>query len=261
MRIYQIAIVAVAVSISAVPAFATSLTGSYSISEHYTSSQGGPSITYNLSDPFNINLSTGTPTSAMNFFTASPRSTCFGSGCSNHIETDLLTVTFSNLSILGVTIPTFTQTATFTAKYTGSELSCAVGDGRSPTSGETDCVVWTGASNTFDGSITLFKALGALNPALAGQSLEIFLYNATDWNITPKIAFELVSNQVQVPEPATFGLMGAGLAALALLRRRSKAPQLTSRRLPSPWLSGRKEARRVRPCKAVPMFQVDVRKS
>jgi len=224
MRIYLKAIVAITVSLNAAAAFATpvAMTGSYSISEQYSSSQGGAGITNLLADPFTINLTPNTQTSAVNFFTAAPYngSNCYGSGCSNHIETDTLTVTFSNLKILGVTIPTFTETAVFTAKYTGSELSCAVGDGKSPSSGQTDCVVWSGASNAYDGSTTIFNSLGALNPSLAGQSLEIFLYNATDWNITPTIGFELASNQVQVPEPATFGLMSAGLFGLGLLRRR-----------------------------------------
>jgi hypothetical protein len=228
MRIHRLAIVAVAVSLNAGAAFATPLTGNYSVSEQYSSSNGGPIITNNLASPFSMNLTAGTQTSSMNFFTASPVGHCFGLGCSGQTETDTLTITFSNLSILGVTIPTFTETAVFTAKYSGNELSCAVGDGKSPSSGETDCVVWTGASNTYDGSMTLFKSLGSLNPALAGQSLDIFLYNATDWNITPKIGFELVSNQVQVPEPATLGLMGAGLFGLVMLRRRRAAYMMVS---------------------------------
>src|SRR5690349_21581593 len=126
MHIHRIALAAVAFSLTGATAFATPLTGSYSISEQYNSSHGGPTITNDLAKPFNMNLTAGTETSLMNFFTASPASSCSGGGCSNHIETDTLTATFTNLQILGVAIPTFTETATFTAKYSGAELSCAV---------------------------------------------------------------------------------------------------------------------------------------
>jgi hypothetical protein len=131
-------------------------------------------------------------------------------------ETDTLTITFTNLQILGISIPTLTETAVFTAKYSGSELACAVGDGVSPSYGATDCLVWSGASNTWNGSTTLTYNLGN------GDALEIFLYNATDWNITPKIGFELV-DAPPVPEPALLGLIGSGLAGLGLIRRRRKA--------------------------------------
>ena len=99
MHIHRIVIAAVALSLNAATAFATPLTGSYSISEQYSPSNGGPGITNNLASPFNINLVAGTETSPANFFTTAPHGNCSGGGCSNHIETDTLTVTFSNLEI------------------------------------------------------------------------------------------------------------------------------------------------------------------
>lgn len=220
MRIHPIAIAALVLSLNTASAFATPLTGSYSVGETFSSSQGGPTISNNLSSSFAMNLTLGIETTPTGFFTTAPASSCSGGGCiggSSGTETDALTVTFNNLQILGVTIPTFTEMATFTAKYSGSELSCAVGDGVSPLNGQTDCFVWAGAANTWNGSTMLSKQLGN------GYTLEIFLYNATDWNITPKIGFELVAAPTSVPEPATLGLIGAGLLGLGMLRRSRNA--------------------------------------
>ena len=195
-------------------AFATTftLTGNYSITETYNHANGGPAIANYLSDPFSINLTPGTETSFMNFFTAAPADQCMGGGCSGVTETDPLTAGFTNLDISGVgSFADLSDGGTFTAKYSGSELPCAIGDGRSPSSGATDCVVWSGASNTYNGS-TMLSELGN------GYDLKIFLNNATDWNITPQLAFELVP--ASVPEPGTASLLLAGILAVGFVTRR-----------------------------------------
>jgi hypothetical protein len=61
---------AVELSLNATAAFATPLTGSYSIAEQYAPSQGGPTITRNLGSAgsFGANLTAGTETTPTNFF-------------------------------------------------------------------------------------------------------------------------------------------------------------------------------------------------
>ncbi|MGH8150656.1 MAG: PEP-CTERM sorting domain-containing protein [Steroidobacteraceae bacterium] len=216
----------------ATPTPAPTLTGSYSITG---TESGGPSITYSLPhNPFSVSLplTPGTETTPRNFFTASPHSTCSGSCVKTYnkygkviseVETDVLTIDFANLKITGlesepIDFPTLTETATFTASYLGPELGCAIGDGSAySNSHESDCVVWDGAANTYNGS-TSVTDLGD------GYDLDIYLYNQTDWNITPTLGFEVVPVPPSVPEPASLALFAAGLAALGWsLSRRKKA--------------------------------------
>ncbi len=205
-------VLAVGLFLSASATFAApfTVTGGYSVTEQYTT--GGPTISYGLNHTsFSQTGTIGTETAQTNFFTASPAGSCTGGGCVGGTETDTLTVSFTNLHVLGIAIPTLTETAVYTAKYGGSVLSCASGDGVS-TPGDTDCVVWTGAANKWNGSTMLSSNLGN------GDTLEIFLYNATDWNITPKIGFEVVD--APAPEPASLAMVASGLVGLGLIRRR-----------------------------------------
>ncbi|MGH8218582.1 MAG: PEP-CTERM sorting domain-containing protein [Steroidobacteraceae bacterium] len=211
------AVLAVATS----AAFATTppytLTGSYTISEDddYSKSQGGPQITDQLSDPLDVSLTPGKETTPTDFFTASPYPSCKGA-CRGGTLNDPMSIVFNDLDVSGIgEIPQLSVTGTFTAKYSGSELPCAKGDKGSPSSGKTDCFLWTGAGNNYNGSTMLSASLGD------GYDLDIFLYNAADWNVTPTIGFQIVT----VPEPATLALFAAGLLALGwgASRRRSES--------------------------------------
>jgi hypothetical protein len=179
------------------PASAAAVTfTSNTISELY--SPGSPGGGGNaLSSPLN-NYTLG---SAVNAFTLSPYGSCTGGGCRLNVESDPITVQFSGLAVNGASaLSSLIETGLFTASYSGSELACAVGDGKSPSSGATDCVVWTGASSAWNGSVTL------TDPLSNGQTLDV-----TFKNITPAVSFNVSS----APEVSTWGMMLAGFAGLA----------------------------------------------
>ena len=191
------------------------LTGNYTISEQYNSSQGGPSVSNvfgtassSLTGSFSIN-----PGAKYNDFTLSPDGTCSGGGCKGVTETDKITFTLRGLELGSVRVPTITETGVFTAKYSGTELGCAKGDGMSPSSGETDCFVWTGASNTWNGSY--MKSVALSN----GGTLDVTFTNMTDWNITPKLSVDVLPS---VPEPSTWAMMALGFAGLGYAGFRSR---------------------------------------
>ena len=217
-----LAIGAVALSLCATAASATptnSLTGNFSFSEAYSSAQGGPTLINKLGTSFGEPLTVGGAMAKTSLFEADPDGSCVSPACSSGIVTDTITVNFTNLKWLGTGISSLSTTATFTAKYVGSELSCAVGDGVSPPSGKTDCVVWSGAANAYNGSTTLSESVGN------GNTLVITLFNATDWDITPQIGFKVVdAPPVPTPEPATLALAMTGLAGMAVARLRRGHP-------------------------------------
>ena len=119
-----------------------------------------------------------------------------------------ITVNFSVTDAAGHTA-TATQTGTYEAKYSGTDLGCSGKSG----SGQTDCVDWTGSNGASTGKVT-----DALNFG-DGTILDITLYNAEDWAITPKIGFDLDPT----PLPATLPLFAGGLGVVGLLTKRRKS--------------------------------------
>jgi hypothetical protein len=204
------------------PASATpvTITGTYTISETINDANGGAAITGTLGSGvvnsiagttgnFSFALTPGAGyTAPVNLALFSPdNNKCEGSGCSGGskgTETDPFTIAFTFTKPSGAAATT--DNATFTAKYALSYLACDPGgDG----TGRSDCVSW-GASpivaNFTDGAV-----------------LDIELNNASDWDISPTIAFSLIDGPGDpVPEPSSIALLGFGLLGVGFVANRKR---------------------------------------
>jgi hypothetical protein len=177
------------------------------VSELGTQTMGGQSVTNN---PFYLDgvahsgestfqpLTVGTPFTT-NFFTSDPASSCTSCGVSK-TATGTITATFSFSEPTGATGST-TATGTYTANYNNN----------------TDSVVW----NTGNPITVNFTN---------GDVLTVTLINASDWNITSKITFNMTQTtttgggSTAAPEPASLALLGSAVFGIgAIRRRRNKA--------------------------------------
>lgn len=201
---------------SAGAASATTVTidGSYSLS---TSNYVGnaPTITDDLSNTsFSEALTLGTPTAATNFFTTGPAGSC-GTGCVNNTASENITATLHFTEVGTGATGSLTVTGTYEAKYSGTSLNCT-----SSPPGATDCFYWyTGAwtnNNNVVDAVTLSN----------GNVLDVTLYAAQDWSITPKISFEMSTlgggSQGSTPLPAALPLFASGLGVMGFLAKRRK---------------------------------------
>jgi hypothetical protein len=186
---------------SAAAAYATTITvnGSYTLS--FSNVVGNaPSISYGLPhSSFAETLTVGVATAQLNFFTANPAGTC-GAGCVNSTASENITVTFNFTEQGTGATGSLIETGLYQAKYSGSALSCTT----SPP-GQTDCIDWAAYPALSTTGVVHFSN---------GDLLDVFLYNAQDWAITPKIAFEIPTggHSNGVPGP----IAGAGLPGLIL---------------------------------------------
>ncbi len=214
----------------------------YTVTDQYPTT--GPTISNLLSiNPLTLPTTLGQPTTPVNFFTLNPTQSnslsfdgltpyhnCItGTGCSGTTETTNVTVSFGNITVKNLpggtqTVSVGDLTGVFTAQYDPklAALACSIGDG-GPNPGQSDCLIWNGETGPlagkYNGSVEYTYAIGSTN-----YQLDVFLYNATDWSITPKVAFEVQDAPPALPAPGnTLGLLGIGIigtVAMGWKRRR-----------------------------------------
>jgi len=199
-KLITIAGAAFLLHVAAAQAVTISITGDYSFT--FSAISGNqPGITNDLPNHTTIPL-----TGATDFFTASPAGTS-GTGGTGSIASEQINLTYNFNDGKGGT-GTLMTSALYQAKYGGPELSCSDSG-----TGNTDCVDWSGAPATPTGSVT--DAVTFTD----GTVLDVTLYNAEDWNITPQISFTVGSTNHQVPEPASLLLFATSVLGLGAIRR------------------------------------------
>jgi hypothetical protein len=125
------------------------------------------------------------------------------------------------------TVSVGSLTGVFTAQYDPklAALTCSIGDG-GPNPGQSDCLIWNGETGPlagkYNGSVEYTYAIGSTN-----YQLDVFLYNATDRSITPKVAFA-VQDAPAVPAPGnTLGLLGIGIIGMVAMGWKRRRQTLT----------------------------------
>ena len=219
---------AVLLALGATDASATTLTtvdGSYSLS--YSDVVGNkPTITYRLnhtsfaeSVPTFSSQLIATPMTPMQFFTTGPAGSC-GTNCVNHTASEDITVNFNFKEASTGATGSLSVTGIYEAKYSGTSLPC---DPHTGGNVQTDCVYWYPGAYTSSDTAPLKESVTLSN----GDILNVFLYFAHDWAITPDISFDLVHLPTSVrptPLPPAVALFGSALGLAGFLsRRRAKA--------------------------------------
>jgi hypothetical protein len=180
------------------------ISGSYSAvdpSHHVLiNDDGGPF----LSSPISETLVSNSPTTPTTFLQISPS----GSGIETGNVNIVLTLSDGS-AVTGVTGGYNTTVVSgqihFSAAY---ELNYA---------NQSDCIVWNTSACTPSGIATTTLA-ETLDVSFAdGATLDLNLYNASDWNLAPQISFDFKPAPAPVPEPPSLVLLGTSLAGLGLM--------------------------------------------
>ncbi|HTU55980.1 MAG TPA: PEP-CTERM sorting domain-containing protein [Acetobacteraceae bacterium] len=177
------------------------VTGSYKLS--YQATDGtGPGLNPN-SGSLDETLTVGTATKATDFFTASP------AGSSGLCTTNRGKTTCTDND---------TVSGTITAKFTintpdGTQTISDTGSYLADYSPKSDSIDWTTETLVLDYSSLL--------------DLDIILGNASDWDISPTISFELVdappTTPTDAPEPGSLALLGTALVGFLGFTRYRRA--------------------------------------
>ena len=180
---------------------------------------GAPGLTSDLpSSPYNQTIVlNGAAVGPENFFVAAPPSggcpwSMSSTSCYQNNMTDkgTITVNFTFDDTTTGKTNTAMATGTYLAKYSGSYLGCSGKSG----SGQSDCVDWSSAGTSPGGSETLTVALGT-------DTLDVTLFNAQDWQITPQIEYQLTGPS-QTPLPGALPLFVSGCGVLGIFEWRRK---------------------------------------
>jgi hypothetical protein len=189
-------------------AYASSVTvdGSYTIS--YTATKGnGPTDTGDLGTKvsgstydFTESLTPGVTTAQTNFISVAPAGSCgWGCGMAN-TATGTVSVVFTFSLPTGAT-GTFTETGAYMADYQN----------------DTDSITWSSSNDPI--KVTFAN----------GDVLDLILYSASDWTMTPKISFD-VTTPTATPLPPALSLFAGGLGIFGYLgaRRKRKAATIAA---------------------------------
>jgi hypothetical protein len=195
------------------------VTGSYSASTS-THAAGTPTISDSLPAAFSETLAVGGTTGQLNFLTVAPTS---GSGLvTGSVDVEFSYVGPSGSAVTGVSSTVGANQATFSGGMVDIAANYAINY-----TTQTDCITWDGTCTPSSGPVTT-KLTDTLAISFAdGAVLDVGLYDWSDWNMQPGISFTLASGPTPqtptAPEPASLALFGAGVASLAVIRRRRGA--------------------------------------